>query len=148
MTAIRPPATLRRLASALPLLLAAASAAQAASLTVTVAGLRNGQGHVRIGVCTQPEFLGEICRYHAIVSAHPGSVTATIAGIPAGTYAVAVYQDETDIGHLKRGLFGIPREGIGFSRNPPLGMSLPAFDRCALRIGSQDGAVTIALRYF
>ncbi len=148
MIVIRPAGTLRRLAGALPLLLALVSAAQAASLTVTVAGLRNGQGHVRIGVCTQPEFLGEICRYHAIVSARPGSVTATIPGIPSGTYAVAVYQDETDLGHLRRGLFGIPREGIGFSRNPPLGMSLPAFDRCALRIGSQDGAVTVELRFF
>ena len=138
----------RRLAVALPLLLAVASAAQAASLTVTVAGLRNNRGHVRIGVCTRTEFLGEICHYHAIVSARPGSITATIPGIPAGTYAVAVYQDETDIGHLRRGLFGVPSEGVGFSRNPPLGMSLPGFDRCALRIGAQDVAVTVELRHF
>ncbi len=147
---IRPTGGLRRLMAALPvpLLLAVGPGAYAASLTVTIAGLRNAHGHVRIGVCAQPEFLGERCTYHAIVSAHPGTVTATITGIQAGTYAVAAYQDETDAGHLRHGLFGIPKEGIGFSRNPPLGIGLPGFDRCALRIGPQDGAVTIELRYF
>ena len=136
------------LALAVLLLSILAPAAQAASLTVTVAGLRNDRGHVRIGVCTQPQFLSEHCVYHAIVSAHLGAVTVTIPGIAAGAYAIAAYQDETDVGHLRRSLFGIPEEGTGFSRDPSLGMRPPSFERCALRIGPQDAAVTITLRYF
>lgn len=120
----------------------------AASLTVAVTGVRNDKGHVRIGVCTQSQFLGERCSYHAIVTSHPGIVTVTIPGIQPGAYAVAAYQDETDAGHLRRGLFGIPKDGAGFSRNPSPGMGPPSFRACALSIGAQDAAISIVLRYF
>lgn len=129
-------------------LLAAMAPVRAADLAVTVTGLPDARGHVRIGVCARSEFLSEHCRYHTIVSARAGQVTATIHGIDPGTYAVAAYQDSTDAGHLRRGLFGIPKDPTGFSRNPGLTMGPPSFDRCALRIGTQNAAVSITLHAF
>ena len=137
----------RGLLAALFLLLAG-TGAQAMSLTVVVAGLRDNRGHVRIGVCERAEFLGERCAYHAVVPSRPGSVTATISGIKPGIYAVAAYQDSTDAGHLRRSFLGIPKDGIGFSRNPPLGLGGLPFDRCALSLGMQDAAITVTLRFF
>ncbi len=118
------------------------------SLTVTVAGLHDSRGHVRIGVCRRDEFLGERCAYHAVAPSRAGSVTATISGIQPGIYAVAAYQDSTDVGHLRRSFLGIPEDGIGFSRNPPLGLGGLPFDRCALTLGAQDAAITVTLRFF
>ncbi len=139
----------RRLLAALLLLMpACATGARAMSLTVTVAGLHDARGHVRIGVCERAEFLGERCAYHAVVPSQPGSVTATISGIRPGIYAVAAYQDSTDAGHLRRSFLGIPEDGIGFSRNPPLGLGGLPFDRCALSLGTQDAAIAVTLRFF
>ena len=98
----------------------ACTRARAMSLTITVAGLHD----------------------------KPGSVTATISGIRPGVYAVAAYQDSTDAGHLRRSFLGIPEDGIGFSRNPPLGLGGLPFDRCALSLGTQDAAIMVTLRFF
>lgn len=130
------------------LALATAVPTHAATLTVTVDGVRDGRGHVRVAVCRKAEFLTEQCAYHAIVSAAAGHVVATIGGIEPGLYAVAAYQDATDAGHLRRGLFGIPKDGTGFSRNPSLSLGPPGFARCALRLGAQDAAVSVILHYF
>ena len=138
----------RLLAAALLLPLACTAQARAMSLTVTVAGLHDNRGHVRIGVCERAEFLGERCVYHATVPSQVGSVTATISGIRPGVYAVAAYQDSTDAGHLRRSFLGIPEDGIGFSRNPPLGLGGLPFDRCALTLGTADAAITVTLRFF
>ena len=138
----------RLLAALLLLFLAGATGARAMSLTVTVAGLHDASGQVRIGVCRRDEFLGERCAYHAVVPSRVGSVTATITGIQPGIYAVAAYQDSTNAGHLRRSLLGIPEDGIGFSRNPPLGLGGLPFDRCALSLGSGDAAITVMLRSF
>ena len=140
-----PPRAALLLSAMLAPFLAAIAPVRAADLAVTITGLPDARGHVRIGVCERAEFLSEHCRYHTIVSARTGSVTATIRGIGPGIYAVAAYQDSTDAGHLRRGLFGIPEDPTGFSRNPTLTMGPPSFDRCALRIGTQDAAIGIVL---
>ena len=125
-----------------------AGVAQAASLQVVVGNVRDARGHVRIGVCTRQEFLGDRCVHHAVVAAHPGPVTATIDDIPPGVYAVAVYQDVDDSGHLKRGFFGMPQEDVGFSRDPSLGLGPPGFDASALRIGDVGGRIVVTMHHF
>ncbi|WP_428376558.1 DUF2141 domain-containing protein [Lichenicoccus sp.] len=127
---------------------AVATVARAATVQVVVDGVRDARGHVRIGVCTKPEFLGENCRYHALVAARPGSVTATIDKIVPGTYAVAVYQDIDDLGRLKRNFFGVPREDVGFSRDPPLGLGPPGFDASDISIGDAGGRIVVRLHHF
>ncbi|MGI4746329.1 MAG: DUF2141 domain-containing protein [Janthinobacterium lividum] len=129
----------------LALFLSFGTTAWSASLTITVANVPNGKGHVRIGVCTHPEFLSERCSYHAIVSAKAGTITTTIQDVASGTYAVAAYQDETDLGHMRHNLFGIPQNASGFSRNPKIRYGPPSFDACAFRIGAQDTAITVML---
>lgn len=130
----------------LALCLSFGTTAWSASLTITVTGLPNAEGHVRIGVCTRPEFLAERCSYHAIVSAKPGTITTTIQDVVPGAYAVAAYQDETDLGRMRRNLFGIPQNAAGFSRDPKIGYGPPSFNECALQIGARDAAITITLR--
>lgn len=132
----------------LAVFLSGGTAAWSASLTITVANLPNAKGHVRIGVCTRPQFLSERCSYHAIVSARAGTITTTIQDVAPGTYAVAAYQDDTDLGHMRHNLFGIPLNASGFSRDPKIGYGPPSFDACAFRTGAQDAAITVTVRAY
>jgi len=129
-------------------LLLAPSLASAASLTVTVENIRDAKGHIRIGICPRADFMADHCRYHAVLPARVGSVTATIRGVPPGTYAVEAFADTDDDGHLKKNFFGIPKEGLAISRNPPPRFGPPHFDDAAIRIVEGSGAITLALRYF
>ena len=134
---------------ALVLLVAALPAAgRAATVTVAIDDIRSDKGHLRIGVCQRSEFLSEYCRYHAVVPSRTGTVTATIPDVPPGTYAVAAFQDEDDTGHMRRNFLGVPKDGLGFSRNPKLGFGPPSWAQCALGIGKADVAIAVTLHYY
>ena len=135
----------------LPVLLATwlpAGPAAAATLQVTVHGIRNDRGHIRIGICSKAEFLSEACAYHAVMPAHPGDIKAVVSGVAPGRYAVAAYQDEDNSGKLKRNFFGLPREDLGFSRDPALGLGPPSFESSALTIGPGNSQIALTLHHF
>ncbi len=123
------------------------AAAQAADLDVTVRGVRNDQGHVRVTVCTRPEFLADRCTWSGLVPARTGAVTVHFSGIPPGTYAVQVFHDENDNGRLDRNLLGIPTEGIGFSRDAPVHFGPPAWPDAAFQLSPTGGVETLTLHY-
>ena len=67
--------------------------------------------------------------------------------VPAGNYAISLIHDENGNGKLD--IAGIiPREGVGFSRNPHLWFSAPKFKSAEFVVTS--GAVTqdIKMKYF
>jgi uncharacterized protein (DUF2141 family) len=53
--------------------------------------------------------------------------TCTFAGIRPGTYAVAVFHDTNDNGHLDTGFMGIPTEPVGASNDAHGSMGPPKF---------------------
>ena len=122
----------------------AGGAAGAADLTVEVAGLRSTAGLVRVAVCPEATFTKPQCPHVAVVPA--GRRTATVTGIPPGTYAVQVFHDEDGDGELDRRAFW-PIEGLGFSRDAPMRMGPPKFGDAALRING-NGTIRVTMRYF
>ena len=151
MTALRARGPARVWRLLLPALLAAwlpTRHAVAATLEVTVHGVRNDRGQIRVGVCRESEFLSEACVRHAVVAAHAGDVRVSIPDVPPGQYGVAVYQDEDGSGRLKRNFFGKPREDLGFSRDPALGLGPPSFSRSAITVGVSDIRIALTLRHF
>ncbi len=122
--------------------------AAAADLAVTLTGIPDDRGRVVVGVCSEAEFLGPSCRYHAAGEATAGSETLVVHGIAPGTYAVSAYQDVDESGKLKTGFFGAPTEPVGFSRNPRLGMHKPVFAESAVQITPAGGALTVAMRRY
>lgn len=139
---------LRRLTRLLPLLLWAQEASAGAPVQVEVHGLRSGHGHLMVAVCTRDTFLGDRCPYVARVPAHPGTVTATVAGVPPGTYAVQVWHDENDNERIDRNFIGIPTESIGFSRDVRFHFGPPHFDDAAVQIGPDGARLEITLLLF
>ena len=116
-----------------------------------VSGFENTQGNLAISISkTSTQFDSETQSYRdSVLDVTSANMSITINNISAGTYAVSVFHDENknstlDVG----GVFGIPQEGFGFSNNPNIGFSKPAFYDCKFEI--EDGqtlAVPIALVY-
>jgi uncharacterized protein (DUF2141 family) len=128
--------------------LAAASTAHAGTLTVEVENNRSGKGVVRIDVCRENAFLTDKCAWHALAPAHPGTTVVTVTGLPAGHYAAQASLDENDNDHLDQGLFGMPKEGIGFSNNARIGLSAPKFAAAQFAFDGETRTIAIRLRYF
>jgi uncharacterized protein (DUF2141 family) len=53
--------------------------------------------------------------------------TCTFSGVKPGTYAVAVFHDLNDNGHLDTGFMGIPTEPVGASNDAHGSMGPPKF---------------------
>ncbi len=75
-----------------------------------------------------------------------GVFTAKIVDLEYGTYAISVLDDENS--NLKMDMFiGIPKEGWGFSMNPPFKLSAPKFEACSFLVNKPCQQITINLRY-
>lgn len=124
------------------------SASDAATLDVVVHGARTVKGMVRLMLCPSNAGFPD-CRSKALRSASlpiaNGKASVRFEGIPPGTYAVAVFHDGNGNGKLDM-LFGIPREGFGFSRNPPLRARAPRFEESMMPV-SNTVHIDINLRY-
>jgi uncharacterized protein (DUF2141 family) len=123
------------------------SLAWAASVQVTVQGVRNGHGSVLVALCTSAEFLRPHCAWKASTPAAAGTVTLRIDGVPPGTYAAQAFHDENGNGRLDRSLLGLPEEGMGFSRDAPMRMGPPRFEDAAFQVAPSGTAVALHLRY-
>ena len=122
--------------------------AQAASVTVTVTGVRDSRGVVRVAICPRADFLHPHCPYFAYSPSETGAVRVTINNVPPGVYAAEAYQDANDNGILDRNWLGLPKEGMGFSNNAPMRFGPPRFDDAAFALGSGASAISFRLRYF
>jgi uncharacterized protein (DUF2141 family) len=66
--------------------------------------------------------------------------------IPGGTYALAVIHDENANGQLDT-FANIPREGFGFSRNPPIRFGPPRYEETRFTLAPGRNIQIIRLRY-
>lgn len=72
---------------------------------------------------------------------------ARFAGLPAGQYALAIVHDEN--GNNKLDTFaGIPKEGIGFSRNPSFSFGPPRFSQAVFVAQGAGTSQRVKIKYF
>lgn len=112
--------TLRRFVAPLAAVccLGLAPASLAADLTVNVKQIEKIQGHLMVAV-----YHGE----SAYDSGEPAQASRVkvegeehaivFSDLPDGEYAVKLYHDDNDNNKLDSNMFGIPKEGYGFSNN-------------------------------
>ena len=127
--------------------MALVGAAQAATLQVVVENVRDGQGMVRVAVCSQVQFLGEQCEHVGEAPAHAGSVVVRVEGVPAGVWAVQAFHDDTGTGKIERTFLGMPTKGLGFSNDARFRFGPPRWDDAAFRLTPEGGTVRVPLRY-
>ena len=129
--------------------MAAADAQTAGRISVPVSGLRNDDGVVRCGLYAAPEAFpkaGQESR-GVIAKIKGGQATCVFNGLQPGTYAVAAFHAESNETQMQYGLFGKPKEGYGFSRNPSSSMGAPKFAAAAFDYAGGAQTAPIRLTY-
>jgi uncharacterized protein (DUF2141 family) len=118
------------------------------NLEIDVAGLRSAKALIRIRLAAEPNnFPGCTDDKHAITRSVPaGQHAIRFDGLSPGTYAAALIHDENSNAKLDT-MMGIPREGFGFSRNPPIGFGPPRFAAAEFALGGVAQAQQVAMRY-
>ncbi len=116
-------------------------------IDVTIRGLRNDHGVVRLVLCPAASGFPD-CKHAGmpqIAAITNRQATASFRNLAAGEYAIAAYHDENNNGQLDTFL-GIPREGIGFSRNPSLRPRAPHFSECNFSLSGTFSTI-IQIKY-
>jgi uncharacterized protein (DUF2141 family) len=136
------------LATLVPLLLVLAAAAPAgAPIEVAVSGVREAKGNVHVDICVEKLFLTSDCPYIGIAQARVGTTIVTVENVPPGRYAAQAFHDRNGNGKVDRGLFGIPKEAVGFSNDAPTPMRAPHFDDAAFDHGDTPQHIGFTLRH-
>lgn len=122
-------------------------ALHAATLEITVDGVRSIRGFMRAAVCSRKTFLTDNCEYFADAAAVKGTTVLKVPNVAPGYYAVQVFDDVTGGGVIHQGLFGIPKEGIGFSNDARLHLRGPRFNEAVIAVPEGTTQITLHLRY-
>ena len=143
--------TIRALSCALLLTtlpLCAVSAGQSNGvLHVAVDNVRDRTGRVHVDLCTQQQFLKD-CPVAADAPARIGQSTVTLTGLKPGRYAAQVFYDQNGNGKVDRALFGIPKEGVGFSNDAKIRLGPPKWEEAYFDYDGQERTIRLRLRYF
>lgn len=136
----------------LPLVLLFAAAPVAAQdgvgvLHVVVDNVRASTGRVHVDLCTAQQFLKD-CALAADGPARPGVSTVTLRGVKPGRYAAQVFYDENGNRKVDRALFGIPKEGVGFSRDAKIRLGPPKWEEAMFDYAGGEQTIRLKLRYF
>ena len=124
----------------------ACTAATQTRLMVTVRGLKNSTGKVRVQLYDGAGFLKKGRWLGRVEAPAREGATICIAVPRAGDYAVAVIHDEN--GNKKLDTFaGIPKEGFGFSRNPAIRFGPPRVAAARFSLTTDAEEQQIRMRY-
>ncbi|HET9354141.1 MAG TPA: DUF2141 domain-containing protein [Sphingomicrobium sp.] len=129
--------------------LPAQQATPAGQLDIAVTNLRSAKGVVRLCLTRDPRHFPRCQDDPAALrlSAPAGkAATLSFAAVPPGHYAIAAFHDEN--GNSKLDTFAkIPREGFGFSRNPPIRFGPPRFSEARISVGQGIVRQIVRLNY-
>jgi uncharacterized protein (DUF2141 family) len=119
-------------------------------VVVQFEGLRSTKGMIRACLTRSARFFPHCDKdpasYKGSVAAANGALLR-FENVEPGTYALTVLHDENQNFRADM-MFGIPREGVGFSRNPKLIMSAPKFSAVEFRVADTTVAEMVRLQYF
>ena len=119
------------------------------TVSLEITGLRSAKGQVLVCLTREarhfPDCSASVNARSAVMPAD--KARATFADLPQGRYAIAVLHDENANGKADKTLGLIPREGFGFSRDAPVRMGPPKFDRAAFALGQHDVTQSVRMRY-
>ncbi|HWW49240.1 MAG TPA: DUF2141 domain-containing protein [Xanthobacteraceae bacterium] len=130
-------------------LIAAPVVAEAGPLTLQISGARNANGVVRCGLYASADGFREPGREmsEAAGKINGDRATCSFKSVPDGTYAVAVFHAEQNERKMDIGMFGKPKQGVGFSRNPSITFGPPKFEAAAFSVGAAPVSLNIKLSY-
>ncbi len=122
---------------------------KALELSVEVQGVRSGSGNLLFLLFDKkkgfPSENKDALQTLTLPAKSP-SALGVFKGLGAGTYAVCVIHDENADGKLGTNFLGIPREGVGVSRDAKGSFGPPSYEDAALEVLKSD-AIQLRLNY-
>ena len=139
---------LRRLGAALVVSAVLGGGTPVSRLDVAVDRLRSSKGMLRLCLTADPRnFPGCVDDADAVTRSVPaGTQLIRFEALAQGDYALAVIHDENDNARLDT-FVGIPREGFGFSRNPPVRFGAPRFAAARFNLGGDAVEQQVRMHY-
>lgn len=130
-------------------LVGAAPAETVQPISITVQNLRSMKGNLLVCIARQPRYFPDCSKdpdqRHFSVRAGAGPIS--LGSLGAGDYAIALIHDENGNGKLDT-FAGIPREGVGFSRDPVIRFGAPSFQSSQFTVAAEPSRQTIKVKYF
>lgn len=117
----------------------------AQNLTLEVRGIEKVEGHLYVAIFSSEEtFLKQpFAAFRVEVKDKVQLIPCE--GLPAGTYAIAMFQDENGNGQLDSASFGIPTEKYGFSNDVEPVMGPPSYEKCCFEF-AKDTTLVVHLK--
>jgi uncharacterized protein (DUF2141 family) len=119
-------------------------------ITVHIVALKNLEG--KLGVSLYNSKKGFPGKHEQAYASALKIITSTsdnvvFDNLPYGTYAVSIMHDENNNGKLDTTFIGIPKEGVGVSNNPKIGMGGPKYNDSVFTLDAKELEVTVSMRY-
>lgn len=88
-------------------------------LTLTVNNIKTIKGDVLVAVYDKEEHYNSNSNWIAVkkIKVAEATMSMDFADLPAGNYAIKLFQDENENGQIDKNTIGIPTEPYGFSNN-------------------------------
>lgn len=119
-------------------------------LRVTVQGVDSKGGSIHIALHDPETFLQDRPALGGLILSPMGkkTVSGRLQAVPAGAYAVAVFQDMNGNNRLDKNTLGIPTEPYAFSRNPVVKWSAPTFKDAVIHLNQAEQGISVRLKYW
>ena len=129
--------------------LVAATACQAATITITVHGVKTTEGDMRASLCdSEARYKKDDCTHDGVVPAIKGTTTIKFEHVLPGRYAFTILHDKNKNGKMDSNFLNIPKEGFAFSNNIKPTFSEPPFKKVAFTVGDADVAQSVDLVFY
>ena len=125
--------------------------AQDSRLEVRINNIRPGPGIVRMAICDNPDHFPDkpVLFYNfPKLEIKDSTISVTVPGLKAGNYAITLLDDTNGNEKMDTGVFGIPKEGYGFSNDVKPGRKCPPFEKCTFMVRKGANRLTIRMQYF
>lgn len=144
---MRPCKSLRPALLALAIVIVPGFAKGQALLEVSIENVRDTLGVVHVALFSNSDNFLKMPVAATTVAAVKGKIIVQFRGVSRGEYAISVIHDANKNGKLDTNLFGIPREGFGFSNDAMGRFGPPAFEKAKLEL-KKDQTIAITTRYY
>lgn len=117
----------------------------AQTLTLEVRGIEKVEGKLYVAIYNSAETFMKKPLAGFVVEVKDSVMQIPCNGLPAGSYAFSMYQDENENGKLDTATFGIPTEKFGFSNDAEGVMGPPSYEKCCFTF-TADATLVVNLK--
>lgn len=125
-----------------------AAASDPPTIVVQISNLKTDSGEVRCALFRDPAGFPrepERAFVRVVGKIERRNATCTFSGIATGRIAITAFHDENNNGKVDLRFGLIPKEGIGWSRNPRVNLRAPTFEEAVMPYDGGASRLQIAL---